>query len=114
LQLRELGRRYPACQVADAEDVSDVEPVAPDPQPLALGQLDDLDGPAIRRAVAVGWTWPGSTGLSRAVNQAPIAARSTRPGSPPSAINDSARGCRSSSSFSALRNATGKIRCHPA
>src|SRR5262249_62191027 len=45
------------CAAADATDlthVRDVEPVVADAQPLALGELDDFDGPAAGGAVALG------------------------------------------------------------
>jgi hypothetical protein len=53
-QLRELGGRNPAREVIDVNDIGDVEPVVADAQPVASGELDDFDGPVVRRAVAVG------------------------------------------------------------
>jgi len=50
-------------EVVNAEDVGDVEAVAADVQPVARGELDNLDGPAARGAVAVAHlavlSWPG-------------------------------------------------------
>ena len=40
-------------EVVNAEDVGDVEAVVTDAQPVARGELDNLDGPAARGAVAV-------------------------------------------------------------
>src|SRR5260370_25449867 len=52
-ELLHLGRWYPAAEVVDAENVGDVVAVVADAQPLTCGQLDHLDGPAARSAVAI-------------------------------------------------------------
>jgi len=54
LEVIELVRGNSALQVGDAADVGHVEAVVADAEPLALGQLDELDGPAAWSAVAVG------------------------------------------------------------
>jgi len=69
-------------------------------EPL-LGPLDGL------RLDGIGWVIAGG-------ESGPAIGRSTLAGSPASAITVPQPACRSSSSFSALRNATVKIRCHPA
>lgn len=60
---RALTRRAPGAPARPPEStaqgrprcsIGDIKPAVADPQPLALGQLDDLDDPAVRCAIAVG------------------------------------------------------------
>ena len=70
LQLREFGGRYPAREVIDVNDIYDVEPVVADAQPVARGELDDFDCPAVWGAVAVGHDFilPQVSGQTRATS----------------------------------------------